>query len=328
MLGIRTSFVVALLSLMINGASAAGCSTGTGEPSAQIGNQQLGNQTLNRNVSRTPSPSPAEREKVKSDIKVLSSGGHIPVSESFIAVARDAETYAELRKLDGRLPELSADSFNKSAVVAAFLGERNTGGFGIEITRAADGTVRINETRPGEGMMTIQVITTPYTIVSVPVENERPLRLELDQTWQTSTRPYRINGGEFTMSGGFAGRSENSRLEGGFKLMRYANLATVLFDIKGAGGTKARELKEVTTGIIRANGEVSFARFNAGSLVEPPANLLKAQGQFTNNEGNLTLLFESLPSTVADGYQGKGRLTATATGPPPPKRAMNSQEVM
>lgn len=321
MLDIRTSIVVALLSLTINGASAAGCSTNTVEQSAQNNRP-----TKNRNATRTPSP--VEGGDVKSEIKILSQGGHSTVSESFVAVARDAETYNELRGLDNRLPELSKDSFDHTAVIAAFLGQRNTGGFGVQITPAADGVVRINESRPGKDMMTTQVLTTPYTIVSVPIENERPLRLELDQTWQLSMRPYRISAGEFTMTGGFAGRSENFRLEGGFKLMRQANLATIIFDVKSAGGTKARGLNEATTGIIRGNGEASFARFNAGSLVEPPANLLSAKGQFTNSEGELTLTLESLPSTVADGFQGKGRLTATAAGPPPSKRALHKEEVM
>jgi PrcB C-terminal len=319
MLDIRTSIVVALLSLTINGASAAGCSTM--EQSAQ-------NNRPTKNRNATPTRSPVERGNVKSELRILSQGGQSSVFESFVAVARDAETYGELRRLDNRLPELSADSFNHAAVVAAFLGERRTGGFGVEVTRAADGAVRISESSPGEGMMSTQVLTTPYTIVSVPIENERPLRLELDQTWQLSMRPYRVTAGEFTMTGGIAGRSENSRLEGGFKLMRQANLATIILDVKSAGGTKARELKEATTGIIRGNGEVGFARFNAGSLVEPPANLLTAKGQFTNNEGDLVLSLESLPSNVADGFQGRGRLTAKATGPPPPKRALNSQEVM
>ncbi|MBA3806144.1 MAG: hypothetical protein H0X14_10585 [Acidobacteria bacterium] len=130
------------------------------------------------------------------------------------------------------------------------------------------------------------------------------------------------------MSGGFAGRSENFRLEGSFNVMREGSLATFIYDLKSAGGTKARELKEATTGIVKGNGEVSLARFNAGSLVEPPVNLLGAKGQLTKNESDLTLTFESLPSTIADGYQGKGRLTATATAPPPPKRALTTPDVM
>jgi hypothetical protein len=130
------------------------------------------------------------------------------------------------------------------------------------------------------------------------------------------------------MSGGFAGRSEQMRLEGGFITIRQANLATFIFDVNGTGGKKPRELKEVATGIVRAGGEVSLARFNAGSLVEPPANLLKAQGRFNAQENELTLEFESLPSNIDDGYQGKGRLAAKALGPPPPHKALSLEDVM
>lgn len=320
--GIKTSIVVALLSLTINGASAVGCNTGSIEQPPAQNNKQT------KNSSVTPGASPVERENVKGEIKILGQGAHNLVRESFVAVARDAKTYQELRRLDDNLPILGEDAFQGMAVVAAFLGQRRTGGFGVEITRAADGTVRIAESSPPKGAMTTQVLTTPYKVVSVPVENERALKLDLGQTWRASLRPYRITSGEFTMSGGFAARSETFRLEGGFNLMREGNLATFIYDIKSAGAAQARELKEATTGIVKENGEVSLARFNAGSLVEPPANLLGAKGQFTGNESDLTLVFESLPSTVADGYKGNGRLTATATAPPPPKRALPRQDVM
>jgi hypothetical protein len=176
--------------------------------------------------------------------------------------------------------------------------------------------------------MTTQALSSPYKIVSVPIENERSLQLDLGPAWSASQRPYKIASGEFTMSGGFAGQIENMRLEGGFSTMRHASLATFIFDVKGTGGTKQRELKEVATGIVRDGGAVSLARFNAGSLVEPPANLLKAKGQFTAGENELTFEFESLPSTVADGYQGKGRMAAKAAGPAPPKTAQGKDAVM
>ena len=322
MFGIRTSIIVALLSLATGGAGAVGCGASTQQQQSARQN----NQASNKNP--TPTPTPAESENVSSDIKILTQGQHSSVGESFVAVARDIETYKELRGLDGNLPALSADAFNRTAVVAAFLGQRRTGGFGVEITRTADGAVRINEASPPRDAITTQVLTTPYKIVSVPVENERPLRLELNQTWRDSMRPYKVSSGEFTMSGGFAGRSENMKLEGSLAVMRQANLATFIFDLKGTGGTKVRELKEAATGIVQAGGQARLARFNAGSLIEPPANLLQAKGQFNNNESDLTLSFESLPSNISDAFQGRGRLTATATGPPPPKRALNKEDVM
>lgn len=321
MFGIRTSVIIALLSLLINGASAAGCGTANGP-------QQPGQGNRAGNKNAPPAPTPGGSENASGDIKILTQGAYNSVSESFVAVARDVETYKELRRLDDNLPILDADAFSRAAVVAAFLGQRRSGGFGVEITRAADGTVRIREATPPPGSMSTQALTTPYKIVSVPLENERPLRLELDKTWREGARPYKVSSGEFTMSGGFAGRSENMRLEGSLAVMRHANLATFIFDLKGMGAAKPRELREAATGIVQAGGELRLARFNAGSLVEPPANLLEANGQLTNNESDLTLTFASLPSNIADGFQGRGRLTATATGPPPPKRALNKESVM
>lgn len=321
MFGIRTSVIIALLSIMLNGASAAGCGASTGPQQSRQDNR-----AGNKNAS--PTPAPGEGQKVSGDIKILTQGAYNSVSESFIAVARDVETYKELRRLDDNLPILSADAFKQAAVVAAFLGQRRSGGFGVEIRRAPDGAVRINETKPPAGSMSTQALTTPYKIVQVPLEAERPLRLELDKTWREGMRPYKISSGEFTMSGGFAGRSENMRLEGSLSVMRHANLATFIFDLKGTGAAKARELREAATGIVQAGVEVHLPRFNAGSLVEPPENLLEAKGQFSNNESDLTLSFESLPSGIADGFEGRGRLTATATGPPPPKRALNRESVM
>jgi len=320
MLSIRTSIIVALLSLIANGAAAAGC--GTEQQSVQQNRP-----SNNTRAEQSPTP-PAEKGNVNSDIKILRQGAYTLVSEAFVAVARDAETYQELRRLDDNLPILDADDFNGTAVVAAFLGKRRTGGYGVEITRSADGALHISETRPPQGAMTTQALTSPYKIVSVSIENERSLLLDLDPNWKASQRPYNITSGEFTMSGGFAGQRENLRLQGGFNTMRHATLATFIFDVKGTGGTKPRELKEVATAIVQDGGAVSLARFNAGSLVEPPANLLKAKGQFNADENELTLEFESLPSTVADGYKGTGRLAAKATGPAPPKKAVSKEDVM
>ncbi|HVG36030.1 MAG TPA: protease complex subunit PrcB family protein [Pyrinomonadaceae bacterium] len=325
MLGIRTSIIIALLSLIANGAGAAGCGTGAEQQRQQPA--QRNQQSNNQQVDRLPTPS-REKGNVDNDLKILRQGAYTLVNDAFVAVARDAETYQELRRLDDNLPILNADEFNGMAVVAAFLGQRRTGGYSVEITRSADGAVRISETRPPQGAMTTQALSSPYKIVSVPIENERVLKLDLDPNWKASQRLYQITSGEFTMSGGFAGRSENMRLQGGFNIMRHATLATFLFDVKGAGGTRPRELKEVATGIVQDSGAVSLARFNAGSLVEPPANLLKAKGQFTAEENELMLEFESLPSTVADGYQGRGRLAAKASGPAPPKKAQSKDAVM
>src|SRR5439155_21782063 len=72
-------------------------------------------------------------------IKVLAEGFHSSITNPFIAVVRDAGTYAELMKLDNTLPKLDAEFFNSNAVIAAYLGTRNTGGYSVEISFGASG---------------------------------------------------------------------------------------------------------------------------------------------------------------------------------------------
>lgn len=67
--------------------------------------------------------------------------------------------------------ERPAVDFAKRMVVGVFLGARNTGGYSVEITAAeiVDGSlvVRYTERMPGPGMVTAQVITAPFHLVSV-----------------------------------------------------------------------------------------------------------------------------------------------------------------
>src|ERR1700682_3518686 len=71
-----------------------------------------------------------EKEQPKpGEMKVLAEGYHSAIINSFVAVVRDAEAYAALVKLDGNLRKLDEDFFKSNAVIAAFLGERKTGGY-------------------------------------------------------------------------------------------------------------------------------------------------------------------------------------------------------
>src|SRR5256885_9485503 len=85
------------------------------------------NKTEMRNTSRVA------QNYQPGDIKVLAEGFHSKITKPFVAVVRDAETYAALTRLDENLPKLDADFFKESVAVAAFLGERNTGGYSVEI---------------------------------------------------------------------------------------------------------------------------------------------------------------------------------------------------
>lgn len=316
MRSMRTGVCVALVSLALNAGGAAGC----GPKQAQT-TQKSTNQSGNSNAptARTPARQGVE-ESVKGEIKVLASGNYSQVNDAFFAVARDAATYSAVRELAKDLPEMSADFFQRNAVVAAFLGQRRTGGYSVNITRAEDDRVLIRQQSPSKGSMVTQALTAPFKIVAVPIgdssfNRQSTLTLEADGAWQAAARPYRVMTGEFTMSGGFAGRSEKYGLAGDLRIMRQGALATFIFNLKSSGGAKPRVLQETATGVVRKDNSVAIYYVDAGSLVDLPRSALKAKGSFTAGEDNLSLAFDSLPSNIADGYGGEGQLEASATAP-------------
>jgi hypothetical protein len=317
-----------IASLVLNTAGASACAVETSETAN--GSEQ--SKSKKQTPQPTPMPAPAGEDNLESnvsgEIKELAAGGYGSVRESFIFVARDAETYASLKKLNDKLPELGADFFKSNAVVAAFLGQRRSGGYSVRIERAAGGLLRVSEKTPPKGAMTTMALTAPFQIVSVGVRDESPLALELDATWQEAARPYRVDAGEFTRMGGFAGRVERSPLKGDIRIMRHAQLATLLFALQGTGAEGAHALQDTASGTVAPDGGLTLTRLDPGSFVPPPRHPLRARGNFSDNEGQLSLTFEITQAKVNDGYGGQGKLEATATAPAPKKRAVDEDQPM
>ena len=317
MLEMRMGLFVALLSLVINGAAASGCGAKRGGGTQSVNRPE--NRSENRDVAPAPTPVRSVEGDVSGNIKVLAEGGYSSVADPFLAVARDGVTYAALREMARGLPEMNDDSFKTAAVVAAFLGQRRTGGYSVAITEGADGVVHVTQNSPPRGALTAQVLTAPFKIVSVPAGTDAPLTIDLDGPWRSSTRPYRVTTGEFTMSGGIAGGAEKFQLRGDILIMRQGKLATLIFDLKSEGGARSRALKGLATGVVQTDGHITIANLDAGTLVDHPHSALRASGTFTAGEDKVSLAFEPLPSHVSDGYEGRGHLDAAATAPPPPK---------
>jgi hypothetical protein len=103
---------------------------------------------------------------------------------------------------------------------------------------------------------------------------------------------------------------------------------TFVFDLKSTGGSKPRLLQTAATGLVGAGGSIGSAVADAGSLVDFPRSPLGLKGNFKENEEQLSLSFESLPSNVADGYGGQGKLEAAATAPPLKKRPAGDDGAM
>ena len=252
-----------------------------------------------------------EKDKPSSGhMKVLAEGFHSPVTHPFVAVLREPRTYQELRKLDGSLPKLDKDFFETSTVVAAFLGERNTGGFAIEFIHEVSGEIHIAEKKPGKGMMVTQMITSPFKIVAIEGSPNTRVPLSLDLAWLHRAQTYRVTSGTFTYSGGFAGKSETFALKGRVLALREDKLATLLFDISSSDARETRSLVDSTTGVVATDGGIATARMSAWSLVPPPNGGLQCSGMFSEEGKKLLLQLSSTPINIADGYGGNGSISA------------------
>jgi len=298
----QSLIIATILSLLFSG-GAGGCRTK---------NLNVPPRQSQRSTGQKDHPVESENQN-SGDLKVIAQGFHSSITDPFIAVVRDEDTYAELRKLDANLPKLSLD-LKTNVVIAAFLGQRNTGGYSVEITRAANGEIQVTEKAPGKDVMVPQMITAPFKIVSLPVEGTAPLTISAGDAFRQTAQLYRIDKGSFTISGGFAGRSDTYSLGGKLQVTRLGDLVTVGFAVVSTGAARERSLRDVATGVMKENSFV-ISRMSRGSLVDPPTADLRVSGKFL--EGNrLTLDLDTGGAIVPDGFQGKGTLEAQMVSAP------------
>lgn len=284
-------------------------------------------QNSNQSTNAANANSQPEAGTVKDDLRILSRGQLSSISNAFIFVARDAETYGALQKVVTRLPQLEQNFFESNAVVAAFLGERRTGGYGVEFKRATTDGLRVDETKPPKDSMTTQSLTYPFAIVAVPMSsNQTALRIDAGGAWKLMRRNYVVNDGEFTMSGGITGRSEKFGITGSLGLMREGSLVTLLLELQSKSGAERRVLVDAASGTVRSDGTISINKLGTGSFVDLPADALSANIVPSDNERKLSVTFASVPGIVRDGFNGAGSLTATAQGPAPQKRSASTKD--
>lgn len=295
------SIIIATILSMLFSAGADGCRTSkkTNLP-AQNSSEQAAN----------PSP---DAGQTSSDLKVVAQGFHSSITDPFIAVVRDEAIYNKLAKLDPNLPKLSID-LKTNMVIAAFLGQRNTGGYSIEITRATNGEVQVTEKAPGKDVMVPQIITAPFKIVSFPVEGAAPVRISAGDAFRQTAQLYRIDKGSFTISGGFAGRSDTYSLSGKLQVTRLGDLITIGFAVVGTGAARERSLRDVATAVMKDDA-FEISRMSRGSLVDPPTADFRVTGKFVEANRLMMDLATGGP-VVPDGFEGRGTIEAELGGAP------------
>ncbi len=256
----------------------------------------------------------SDQQGRKAKMNILAEGSYGQTSAPFIGVARGTRVYSILREMVKELPALPDDFFKSHAVVAVFLGTRNTGGHAVEITEGSEGQLLVKEIAPPANAITLQVITSPFKVVSVPLKEREGIDISLQGGLAANTlRPYRITAGEITSQGRAQNRTDKLGLGGELKLARNESLVTVFFDIKSVGAKRPTALRAAVTGVIDARGEFSLAGLNTQALTEGAASALIVAGQLSGDDNKLQLSLESASGVGATGVSGK--LTAQATGP-------------
>jgi len=263
-------------------------------------------------ANSSPTPQSEKGDLASGELKILAEGFHSSITDHpFVAVIRDEETYSALVNIEPSLPALAGDFFQSHVVIAAFLGQRNTGGYSVEITRHSTGRLLFGDKVPGKGMMVPQMITSPFKVVSISVSGtEAVQQVGFSPAFVSAMRVYSITRGEFLMTGGIAGVQEKFPLQNNVQVMREAGLATFWFTIPPSQSAKERSLHEVATGVVDLSGRVVVNKMSADLLVNQPNPGLRAIGAFTEGESKLSLSFESLPTVIADGYSGRGSIEA------------------
>ena len=106
-------------------------------------------------------------------------GAHSGAQSPATIVATDAEGWTKIWQLAGQKPDTDFDPTRQSAV-AVFLGQRNTGGYAVNVVsmgvRQDRFVIVVDETTPGDRIVT-QALTTPWLVLLLD-RPEQPIEIE------------------------------------------------------------------------------------------------------------------------------------------------------
>lgn len=267
-------------------------------------NIQANANTIQNTISTNKMTNEKTAPSATGEIKILAQGSFGKMEQPFLFVARDPETYARLKNMVEDLLPASEIDFANQAVVAAFAGTKNTGGYSVEMKNAG-AKISISVISPPPDAIVTEALTMPYKIAAVPVKAENPVNVEVSEDWKKTAQAYKVSSGDFEYSGGITGRGKSFKAEGAIDIYRFEDLVTLRFNLSGTGAEKNMRLTETASGVL-ASGKLELARLDAGTFSEGPKPPVKVSGTITND--SLELNFEPFPSNVADGFQMRGKL--------------------
>lgn len=241
-----------------------------------------------------------------SEMKTLAEGTNSKIETPFVFVARDAKTFEFLKTKIENLPTASTIDFTKTAVIAAFAGTKKSGGYSLAVKKSGENYL-LELLTPPQGAIVTQVLTNPFKVTLVPIEEEKTLSLTIPNELKSATNIYKIASSEFQYSGGFAFREKKFSADGTIDVVQAGDLVTLKFNLSGKGAESEMRLIETASGILK-DGKIELLRLDAGSFSENPKPPVKVSGSL--NENKMSLIFEPLPTDVADGFSFGGKLEA------------------
>jgi|GEM_PF-5393851 len=127
-----------------------------------------------------PSPPPAAVAQPPSvrtlDFTTLQKGSYSGVTERKAVLIADPGTWSTQWQAHSAhvvpVPAAPAIDFSQYSVLAVYMGEKNTGGYAVEVAgvQLADGklVVTVRQQSPGPGGITTQALTQPFHLIRIP----------------------------------------------------------------------------------------------------------------------------------------------------------------
>ena len=246
------------------------------------------------------------------EMKTISEGSFGKIEEPFIFVARTEANYKVLQNMLENMPAADTIDFKNSAVIAAFAGEKNTGGYSVAIN-GADGKFTIKVNSPPPDAIVTEALTMPYKVVIAPINKEdRNIILDLSDNWTKTAENFKVTGSKIEFSGGIAGRIENFKPEGSIKIYKSGEFVTLFFDLQGKTAGKKYQTTDVVSGKI-TGGNMNLPNFEATNLIERPHPPFVVSGTISGEKLSLELKKSDADFNVSDGFQGSGKIEAEKT---------------
>ncbi len=254
------------------------------------------------------SPTP-EKKTERKEAEVLASGQNSSVEKPFIYIARTKEDLAVIKGLAGDFSNEKEIDFTKQAVIAAFAGMKNTGGYSVSLYQL-NGKINVSVKNPPKDAFVTQVITQPFKVSIVSLDEENSLHLAVSEEFKNEMTTYKVTSSEFEVSGGFIGKRSVFAAVGTVGVIKYDDHVTFIYDLKEKANEVSKKLNEAASGQMKGDSSAIIQRLEAGDFMYRPHPPLIVAVNFEGNK--LSMKFEpgKRDYVVNDGFEGRGSLEA------------------